>query len=196
MTSLEVALRRVTDDLRARGARFALVGGLAVSVRCEPRFTRDLDLAVAVASDREAEELVHGLTRSGYRIIALVEQEATKRLATARLSPPGAPGVGGVVVDLMFGSSGIEPEIVAGAEPLEVFAGLEVAVASVADLIALKVLARDDRTRPQDIVDLRQLLAIARAEDVHGARSALARIRELGFHRDRELTRALDELLA
>jgi predicted nucleotidyltransferase component of viral defense system len=77
-----------------------------------------------------------------------------------------------------------------------VFAGLEVAVASVADLIALKILARDDRTRPQDIVDLRQLLAIARAEDVHGARSALARIRELGFHRDRELTRALDELLA
>jgi hypothetical protein len=29
-----------------------------------------------------------------------------------------------------------------------------------------------------------------------GARFALARIRELGFHRNRDLTRALDELLA
>lgn len=30
-----------------KGADFALVGGIAVSARTEPRFTRDLDLAVA-----------------------------------------------------------------------------------------------------------------------------------------------------
>jgi hypothetical protein len=46
-------------SLRPRGKRFALVGGLAVSVRAEVRFTRDVDLAVAVSSDAEAESLVH-----------------------------------------------------------------------------------------------------------------------------------------
>ncbi len=37
------------------GLRWALIGGLAVAVRAEPRFTRDVDLAVAVADDRELE---------------------------------------------------------------------------------------------------------------------------------------------
>jgi hypothetical protein len=38
---------------------FALVGGLAVSIRTEPRFTRDADLAVALANDAEVEALIH-----------------------------------------------------------------------------------------------------------------------------------------
>ena len=55
MTSFEGALREVTGHLAHAGVRFALIGGLAVSARTEPRFTRDADLAVAVTSDAEAE---------------------------------------------------------------------------------------------------------------------------------------------
>ena len=44
MTSFEAALREVTGHLGKAGVRFALVGGLAVSARTEPRFTRDADL--------------------------------------------------------------------------------------------------------------------------------------------------------
>lgn len=44
----------------------AVVGGLAVSVRTEPRFTRDLDVAAAVASERGAEGLVPALQREGF----------------------------------------------------------------------------------------------------------------------------------
>jgi hypothetical protein len=51
-------LRRVAEALRAAGQRFALVGGMAVAVRGEPRFTRDVDLAVAVSGDREMEALL------------------------------------------------------------------------------------------------------------------------------------------
>jgi len=47
MTQLESVLRRAVADLGDAGARFALVGGLAISVRTEPRFTRDADLVVA-----------------------------------------------------------------------------------------------------------------------------------------------------
>jgi hypothetical protein len=67
---------------------FAVVGGLAVSARTEPRLTRDIDLAVAVADDREAEGLVKALVARGFAVEATVEQEAIARLATlARRSP-------------------------------------------------------------------------------------------------------------
>ncbi|MBA3393554.1 MAG: hypothetical protein H0T89_12975 [Deltaproteobacteria bacterium] len=39
-------------------APIALIGGLAVSARTEPRFTRDIDVAVAVADDESAEAIV------------------------------------------------------------------------------------------------------------------------------------------
>ena len=51
MSPLEAALRQISTDLTDAGVRLALIGGLAVSVRTEPRFTRDADLAVALPSD-------------------------------------------------------------------------------------------------------------------------------------------------
>jgi len=51
-------LERVLHDVIAAPAladHAALVGGLAVSARTEPRFTRDLDVAVAVPDDAGAE---------------------------------------------------------------------------------------------------------------------------------------------
>lgn len=141
MTSLEAALRRVHIDLRDAGVSFALVGGLAVSARTEPRFTRDADVAVALPGDAEAEALIHRLRAGGYGIEAIVEQEATGRLATARLTLSDithAP-----VVDLLFASSGIEPEVVAEAEPINL-PKLRLGVARTGHLIALKILSRDD----------------------------------------------------
>ena len=67
----------------------------------------------------------------------------------------------GIVVDLLFASSGIEPEIVAAAQPLEVVAELRVSVARTGHLIAMKLLARDDRHRPADADDLRALATVA-----------------------------------
>jgi predicted nucleotidyltransferase len=194
LTLLEAALRRIVEDLHAHRVRFALVGGLAVSARCEPRFTRDIDLAVAVSSDQEAETLVHDLRRTGYRVLTQLEQDARGRLSAVRLAPPGETARG-LVVDLLFASSGIEPEVTAAAEPLEVFPGLRLPVATIGHLIALKILARDDQARPQDRGDLIQLMQAARKVDLNAARSALVRIRELGFHRDRDLVKRLDELL-
>jgi hypothetical protein len=59
-TPVEAALRRAVADLNALKARWALVGGLAISVRAVPRFTKDLDFAVAVMGDPEAEDVVPG----------------------------------------------------------------------------------------------------------------------------------------
>ena len=76
MNSVEAALRQVTADLDRRHLGWALVGGFAVSARAEPRFTRDVDVAVAVIDDRAAEQNVHDLVAGGYRLLASVEQDA------------------------------------------------------------------------------------------------------------------------
>lgn len=193
VTSLESALHRIATDLTRSNIDFALIGGLAVSVRTEPRFTRDADFAVAVANDREAESLIRGLRSHGYEVGTVIEQQVVKRLATVRLTI--AHDAEGPVMDLLFASSGIELEVVAAAEWMEVLPRLTVKVASIAHLIALKVLSRDDERRPQDLVDLRTLLRAASIDEVARAREALALIAARGYNRGRDLIPQLDTLL-
>lgn len=193
VNAVEADLRRILDALSALHRRFALVGGLAVSTRVEPRLTRDADIAVAVADDDDAEALTHALLGEGYSVLAMVEQETTGRLATVRLRPPGG---GPTVADLLYASSGIEPEIVDGAERMIVVAGIEAPVASVGHLIAMKLLARDDRRRPADADDLRSLRAIASDEDWSVAAEAVALIEARGYARGRDLSAALATLRA
>ena len=193
MTSLEAALRQIGAGLTRAHVSFALVGGLAVSVRTEPRFTRDADLAVALASDAEAEALIRELRARDYRIDAIVEQEAAGRLATVRLTLSSESQ--GPVIDLLFASSGIEAEVVADAEPIELLPALTMGVARTGHLIALKVLSRDDVSRPQDLVDLRALLRVASPAELRGARDSLALIAARGYHRGRELMSEINTLL-
>lgn len=192
MNHLEQLLGQLATLLEERHQPWALVGGLAVSVRTEPRFTRDLDLAVAVSNDDEAEGLVYELQAAGFHALATVEQQETHRLATARLAPSGDRPEG-LMLDLLFASSGIEAEICADAEPLQVFPSVCVPVARLHHLIALKVLARDDQTRPQDAADLRQLIASAEASDLEKADAAVRLIEERGFNRTRDLAKALGD---
>ena len=194
MNGVEAILRSAALDLAELRLRWALVGGLAVSARTEPRFTRDVDLVIAVRGDQDAEQAVHALQQRGYRVHALVEQEAAGRLATARLVPRGEDEAG-FVLDILFASSGIEPEVAGSAELLEILPGLRIPVASVGHLLALKLLSRDDRTRPQDQVDLVQLLRVAQPGDIEAARHAVALIHSRGFQRDRNLPRDLERLI-
>ena len=193
MNRLEAALRRAADDLDRSRRPWALVGGFAVSARVEPRFTRDVDIAVMVDGDPAAEELVRSLITGGYIVFSSVEHD-NGRLATVRMSR--ATSDVEVVVDLLFASSGIEPEIAQAAEVLEISPGLVVPVATIGHLIAIKILARDDATRPQDLADLRALLGCASPADLSVAREAAALIEARGFNRGRDLRKALDELVA
>ena len=195
MSKLESELAALLDNLTRRGTRLAIVGGLAVSARTEPRFTRDADVCVAVSDDRDAESLVRLLQADGYRVLGLLEQETTGRLATVRLGSPEF-GDESVVLDLLFASSGVEPEVVGSAEELELFEGSRAPVATVASLIALKVLARDDARRPQDRVDLAALLRVASAADIAEATRLLGLIQDRGFGRGRELVSLLEGLRA
>lgn len=189
---VEAALRRVALDLDELGQSWALVGGLAVSAHAEPRTTRDVDIALAVRDDAAAEAAIFALSGLGYSVEATVEQTAASRLATARLHPPRERSV---FVDLLFASSGIEAEIASAARRIDVVPGLTVPVATIGHLIAMKVLSRDDENRPLDLADLHALLREATPDDLELARSATARIVELGYNRHRDLEAELAGLL-
>ena len=188
MSSLRAALAEIVAELADH--RFALVGGLAVSARVEPRFTRDIDLAVAVTNDNEAGELVARPRQSGYGTVALVEQEATGRLATIRLQR----GEDAPTVDLLFASSGIESETVADAEPLTVIGDEPLPVARVPHLLAMKIMADDPVERPQDHMDAVSLINVATPDELWRTVELLRIITSRGANRGRDLAQRLEEL--
>lgn len=191
MNHIESALR---DFLAARppDVAIALVGGIAVSTRTEPRFTRDVDFAVAVTDDSEAERYVFQLRQLGYTMASALEKTSQHRLSTVRMQRRGR----GPLVDLLFAAAGIEREVVADAEPIELVADLVANVAQVGHLIAMKLVSRDDHRRPQDRGDLVALATVATAREWARAEQAIHLIESRGYARDRDLRAALAELQA
>lgn len=192
-TRLLDALRHAAAALRALDRPFALVGGLAVSVRTEPRFTRDIDLAVAVPDDAAAEALIADLVARGFRVQLSLEQRALHRLATVRLSPPREPAEG-IVVDLLFASCGIEADICAAADDIEIADGLSIPIATAGHLLVMKLLSRSSN-RPQDDADLVALVPVLDATERRRAVGAADRIERIGANRGKPLRIDLDALL-
>jgi nucleotidyltransferase AbiEii toxin of type IV toxin-antitoxin system len=184
-----VALRQAAADLTRLARGYAVVGGFGVSVRAEVRFTRDVDLAVDARDDAEVEVLVRELRARGYSVIALVEHEDAKRLATVRLRSPS-----GVTVDLLTASSGIEAEIVARATPVSIENIGPVFVARAEELLAMKVLSMDER-RLQDRIDAMRLLEVNPDLDLHHVRNNLRLIEERRFDRRQDLMGKFEALI-
>lgn len=200
MTRLQKALIRLDTDLRAGGFRYALVGGFAITLRAEPRTTRDLDVVLVVSGDQEAERVALVLRMRGYTDHpkgAAIER-SDGRLATIRLiSPPVDEEGAGVQIDLLVACAGIEPEVVAASQLLEVMPQVFIPVARSGHLVAMKVLA----ARPQDLEDIRMLLREMGEADLELAQESLVLIERRGFLEDStrsllaELGRLLDQLV-
>lgn len=187
--NIHAHLIAVSSPLKQMGARFAVVGGMAVSFRTIERFTKDVDIAVAVETDAEAEAVVLTIRNSGYFVDTVVEQDAVERLSTIRLVPFGDREM---FVDILFGSSGIESEVVSSATDAEITPGLVAPVATVPSLLALKTLSADWKQRPQDVLDLRQLISAASEQDVTEARHLLDLITTRGYNRNKDLQKDFD----
>jgi predicted nucleotidyltransferase len=156
------------------------------------RTTNDLDLAVVVNDDSEAESIVKTLIGLGYRAELLLESDVSGRLATVRMISAGEREV---FVDLLFASTGIEREVVEGASAIEIFPDLTLQVASRSALIALKVLSANPKTRLKDIIDLQNLLSDAVPNEVVIARHLLGLITERGYNRNKDLQKDLDSYI-
>lgn len=183
---------QVVALLQELGHPCALVGGLAVSVRGRERFTRDLDFAVAVADDEQAESLTFSIQTRGFELKQVVEQEALGRLATARFRHPD-DRLDEPTVELLFGATGIEREIVAGATPVALGPDVTIPVARLPHLVAMKVLSQREG-REQDLLDLSVLLGLATEPELTEAERLVRLIEERGFDRGRDLRGELQRL--
>lgn len=189
MNPIDAALLQASSALDSVGARWAVIGGIAVGLRTLGRFTMDVDFAVAVADDGAAESIVYDLRSYGYSmIVPPFEQTYVDRLSTVRLGHRNSD----VVVDLLFASSGIENEVADAAEWLEVVPGKRAPVATRGHLIALKTLA----DRDQDLSDIGRLIPLATSEDIAEAREAVQLIQRRGFHRDQDVPAKLERYIA
>ncbi len=189
MQKLEQVTREVVNWLTESRIGYALIGGLAVSFRTIERFTKDIDLVIAAENDQEAENYVRELSSHGFQVQTLLEHTKHGRIATVRMIK--AP-LGSVFVDLLFASSGIEQEIVNGAEPIDVFDNLPIPVASLSGLLALKVLSVDPISRPQDVIDIKNLLSEANLEDIQESARLLQLVQERGYNRGKDLLAELE----
>ncbi len=185
----EDALAHAARELRRQARRFALVNGIAVSLRAEERFTRDVDLAISVSSDAEFEALIYALTGAGYRALTTLEHETTGRLATVRTMSPS-----GFVVDLLAASCGIEHEIVEAATDVEMEVAGRVPVARSEDLLAMKLLS-SRVGRERDWQDARSLVQTNPELDLDLVRARLGLITTRGYARKEDLAAKLEKLL-
>lgn len=187
MSQILSNMKAVLGDLKRFGLSFTLIGGFAVSLRTRPRTTKDIDFSIAVENDGQAEDVVRKFITSGYRNGAVLEHEATGRLATVRFYLPDSES-SEPDLDLMFCSCGIENEIVAGSSTINMPNVGKLPVARTGHLIAMKVLSQNDQ-RETDRADLRNLFAVASSVDLEIAEKSIELIIERGFHRDKDLKR-------
>lgn len=184
---LEFALRRLGADLFSQKVSWALVGGLAVTLRASPRTTADIDVIVPLAGDPQVVSLVGFLISRGWRVERELH-DPEGRIGSVRLRGPGPASE---TVDLLIRVAGIEEEVAGGADRLPILDQFEAPVASRAALIALKVLAGRDKDRE----DLAALLELASPVEIREARRLLDLIERRGFDRDKDLQTELDQIL-
>ncbi len=186
-------LRTVVNCMKQLDTRWALIGGLAVSVHGTPRTTRDIDLAIVLDTESDQKNLIDQLLKLGFNNKQILMQtEPTQklgiRLTIPTLTKESAP------LDLLYSSSGIEKEVVESAENIEIFPQIFIPIATRAHLLAMKILSENEADRIQDILDIKSLLSEATESDIKTAKEALALIEKRGFSRGKNLDQRFDQL--
>ena len=126
--------------------QYALIGGYAVGIYAEPRFTKDLDILIS-PTKANAKAVLAALTEYGAPV---------DNLTISDLSKPGLLYVFGISplrVDILNGIKGADVKGIMKRVTSIDLSGISVRVANVKDLIALKKLAG----RPQDKADIAKL---------------------------------------
>ncbi len=139
--------------LETRGIPFAVIGGLAVSLRGQPRMTVDVDL-VALTDPEQALRLVRDLASTPFTPLFAGVEEVVQRSFILPLRHRST----GIRVDVAIGMSGFERDAVGRATPVTI-GDRGIPVVAVEDLLVMKALAG----RPQDDQDIRGLVAAQEA---------------------------------
>jgi len=148
---VEDAIRQTLADavtfLATNSVPFAVIGGIAVSVRGEPRFTADVDFVIGVDIDRGL-ELLSAVKGSAFAPLFSGVDEVVR---TSFLLPLRHLRTR-VKVDLAIGLTGFERQLIKRSHQ-EDLGGVSAPVATAEDLLLMKVLAG----RPRDAEDGRSI---------------------------------------
>jgi Nucleotidyl transferase of unknown function (DUF2204) len=145
---LQLTLVDAADFLQDHGVAYALIDGLAASLRGQARLTADVDLVMA-CDVSQALALVEALNASQFMPLF----EGVAEVVERSFILPLRHRTTGVKVDLALGLSGFEQLIIQRATLVEL-GGRDITVAKAEDLIVMKSLAG----RPQDDQDLRGIV--------------------------------------
>ena len=170
--SKEKPLRLITEILEREGVTYALIGGVAIQLHtAEPRSTLDIDVAVSTYAEVPREALLG----AGFEYTGRHEHSDNWR----------APGPGPLqrrtAVQFSAEDDGIA-DAVRRASTVELGDGFRLRVATVADLIVLKLAAAEEpKRRPSkrehDVADILALLEEHPDADSPALRERLQRVR-------------------
>lgn len=185
---LERSYARLAAAFDATEAPWALAGSLAVSARLEPVYMTHASVILSVKDEEVAHAILDGLEEAGLRLLSVTDQMSVKNwdhehgrpadLANIEIEhhPNGLVAGARLVddsddrdleVDLIFAASGIESEITAAAEPLEILPGQVFRVARTGHLIALTLLSFGETGR-QPLADHFETMDAFDAEQAYG----------------------------
>lgn len=173
------AIKTVLEFVNNNKINYALIGGLAVSFRTIERATKDIDIAIAVSNDKESENIIREFGNLGFKPTTLMENKNTGAISTVRML---SDNFGSIYLDLLFGATGIESEVVESSDLIELLPGLNAKIASLSSLIAMKILSSNNVKRRQDIIDLQNLIESANEAELAEAKHLINLIQERGFN--------------
>lgn len=141
------AATALEEKLRTRGFQFCVIGGLALQRWGEPRFTKDIDLALlcSFGGEREAVSRLAAVLKSRSNDAQAFALEARVYLGVL---DDGTP------VDIALSALPFEERCVARASPFEFVPGFPLTTCAAEDLVVMKAFAN----RPRDWSDLEGIL--------------------------------------
>ena len=151
MSDLDHALSALSSWLSQNGIPHMVIGGFAVTVWGEPRFTRDLDVTISVPAD-EMPDTIQSISSR----FASLAADPLKFASDTRVLPIM---VESVPVDLIFAALPYEDDAIARARPILVN-NQNVPICSPEDLILHKIVSQ----RPRDHEDIEGVFRYRHAE--------------------------------
>ena len=146
--ALSDTLIAASQWLQAEEVPHALIGGLAASLRGQPRVTADVDLVIGV----DVSTALNLLSKLGTTSFQPLFDRADEIVQRAFILPLRHRDTQ-IKVDMAIGLSGFEQQVISRATPLEI-AGTSISVATAEDLLLMKLIAG----RPQDDQDIRGIV--------------------------------------
>ena len=143
----QTLLAQLSEALDKNKIPYMVIGGQAVLVYGEPRFTRDIDITLGVGVDR-LEEVLQLVRSNQWKVLTPSPTEFVQKTMVLPCQDPAS----GVRLDLVFSFSPYERQAMDRVRRIR-FLGKEVRFASPEDLIIHKVVAG----RPRDLEDVQMV---------------------------------------